>query len=364
MAMVTEQQKRIAIALDRIADSLQTEEKPVKKGKKYTITHKGKTLNTNHWYPLTDAECLALKKAYYTKPSSELVVRNLKKIANGGTQVAHITNYFVKDLMAKVKLLSPRWSIEEIFESNDLIRYFWSRVLSSEKVYPPHKTDINNFETALRLSGGGVAMKPSNFPMKSIDQILEQYNVNGKYYDFSCGWGVRMLSAMKNNVEYFGTDPNHLLVGRLNSLHESYNNVNDTKNKVNIKCSGSEVFHAEWENTIGVAFSSPPYFSLEDYKIGNQSYTEGTTYEQWLEGYLTRTIQNIHKYLVSDGYFLINVKNFSEYKLVQDTQRIAKANGFDRIDSILLKNTTRPSAKDDLNTNEIVMVFKKTINSN
>ena len=77
--MVTEQQKRIAIALDRIADSLQTEEKPVKKGKKYTITHKGKTLNTNHWYPLTDAECLALKKAYYTKPSSELVVRNLKK---------------------------------------------------------------------------------------------------------------------------------------------------------------------------------------------------------------------------------------------------------------------------------------------
>lgn len=362
--MVTTQEKRIVIAIDRIVNALEIEQKPRKKGKKYSITHKGKTLETNHWYPLTDAECSLLKEAYYTKPHISLVDRNLKTISKGGTQVAHITNYYVKDLMAKVKLLSPRWSIEEVFESNELIRYFWSRVMSSEKVYPPHKTNINNFETALRLSGGGVAMKPSNFPMKSIDQILEQYNVNDKYYDFSCGWGVRMLSAMKNNVEYFGTDPNYLLVERLNALSERYNSVNNTKNKVNIKCSGSEVFHPEWENTIGVAFSSPPYFSLEDYKIGNQSYTEGTTYKQWLEGYLTRTIQNIHKYLVPDGLFLINVKNFSGYELVQDTQRIAKANGFERIDSILLKNTTRPSAKADLNTNEIVMVFRKSINSN
>lgn len=362
--MVTTQEKRIVIAIDRIVNALEIEQKPRKKGKKYSITHKGKTLETNHWYPLTDAECSLLKEAYYTKPHISLVDRNLKTISKGGTQVAHITNYYVKDLMAKVKLLSPRWSIEEVFESNELIRYFWSRVMSSEKVYPPHKTNINNFETALRLSGGGVAMKPSNFPMKSIDQILEQYNVNDKYYDFSCGWGVRMLSAMKNNVEYFGTDPNYLLVERLNALSERYNSVNNTKNKVNIKCSGSETFHPEWENTIGVAFSSPPYFSLEDYKIGNQSYTEGTTYKQWLEDYLARTIQNIHKYLVAEGFFLINVKNFSDYELVQDTQRIAKANGFERIDSILLKNTTRPSAKADLNTNEIVMVFRKSINSN
>jgi hypothetical protein len=364
MAMVTEQQQRIAIALDRIAESLQTEAKPVKKGKKYTITHNGKTLNTNHWYPLTDAECLALKEAYYTKPSNDLVIRNLKKIADGGTQVAHITNYYVKDLMAKVKLYSPRWSIEEIFESNDLIRYFWSRVISSDKVYPKHKTDINNFETALRLSGGGVAMKPSNFPMKSIDQILEKYNINGNYYDFSCGWGVRMLSAMKNNVQYYGTDPNHFLVERLKTMSNDYCTINKTQLKPKIICSGSETFHSELENTIGLAFSSPPYFSLEDYKIGNQSYKPGTTYEMWLKSYLEPTIQNIHKYLVADGFFLINVKNFSEYELVQDTQRIAKANGFDRIDSILLKNTTRPSAKTDLNTNEIVMVFKKTINSN
>lgn len=51
--------------------------------------------------------------------------------------------------------------------------------------------------------------------MKSIDELLENYNVNNKYYDFSCGWGVRLLSSLKHNVEYYGTDPNTVLCERL-----------------------------------------------------------------------------------------------------------------------------------------------------
>ena len=330
--------------------------------KKYSITHKGKTLHTNHWHPLTSEECLALKEAYYTKPSKDKVNSNFKCIAKGGTQVAAITNHYVKDLMAKVKLLSPRWSIEEVFENDDLIRYFWSRVLSSDKVYPKDKSDICNFETALRLSGGGVAMKPSNFPMKSVDYILDNYNVNGNYYDFSCGWGVRMLSSMKNEVNYFGTDPNHLLVDRLNSMHKDYCAVNDVKHKSEIICSGSEVFHPQWENKMGLAFSSPPYFSLEDYKIGDQSYKPGMNYQTWLNSYLKPTIENIYRYLIDGGYLVINVKDFEEFKLCADTRRIVEEMGFTYVDSVSLKNITRPSAKVDLNTDEVMMVFQKISN--
>jgi len=329
------------------------------KGKKYTITHLGKTLSTNHYCELSVDECLKLKEEYYKKPDFELVAKNLKSIHCGGAVISNITNYYVKDLMAKVKLKSPRWSIEEVFESIDLIRYFWSRVLSSDKVYPKHKTNINNFETALRLSGGGVAMKPSNYPIKSVDSVLKKYNVNDRYYDFSCGWGVRLLSSLRNNIEYYGTDPNYLLVDRLIQLGNDYNRVNGTNRIFDIKYQGSEVFVPKWENTIGVAFSSPPYYDLEDYKIGKQSFSPEVSYQEWLDNYIKPTMENIHRYLISDGKLLINIKDYASYTLCDDTRKIIEDTGFHYIESIKLKNITRPSAKSNLNTDEDIMVFSK-----
>jgi hypothetical protein len=232
-------------------------------------------------------------------------------------------------------------------------------VLSSDKVYPKTDSDIKNFEAALRLSGGGVAMKPSNYPIKSVDSILSRYNINDKYYDFSCGWGVRMLSSLRNNVEYYGTDPNTLLVERLNQMATDYNTVNGTSAKYDIRCHGSQTFVPEWENTIGVAFSSPPYFNLEDYKIGDQSFKPGTTYQEWLDTYLRPTIENIKKYLVDDGKMLVNIKDFLDYKLCADTRAIAESLGFHYVETLTLKNITRPSAKVDLNTDEGIMVFSK-----
>lgn len=212
----------------------------------------------------------------------------------------------------------------------------------------------------MRLGGKGVASKPTNFPISTIDYILKNYNVNNNYYDFSCGWGVRMLSAMRNNINYFGTDPNYMLVDRLNKLHKDYDEINKTKTNVNIKCQGSEIFIPEWEGTIGVAFSSPPYFSLEDYKIGQQSYKEGMKYEDWTENYLTKTILNIHKYLINNGYLLININNYDKYNLVEDTKKICEENGFIYLESLQLKNIKRIKSTGELGDNsEKIMVFKK-----
>ena len=328
--------------------------------KKYTITHLGRTLYTDHYSELSDEKCQELVNAYYTKPDFSIVQENLKDIANGSSNIGPVTEYYVKDLMAKVKLASPKWSIEEVLQCNDLIRYFWSRVLASDKVYPKHLPDIKNFESALRVAGGGVAMKPSNYPIKSVDQILKYYNTNNKYYDFSCGWGVRLLGALRNKIEYYGTDPNNLLVDRLKQMAEDYDSINNTNSVYDIRCNGSEVFVQEWENSIGLAFSSPPYFSLEDYKIGNQSYKPGMSYTDWLNNYLKPTLTNIRRYLLDDGYLLINIKNFKTYKLYEDTKKVAEDLDFKYVQTIDLKNKTRPSAKLDLNTDENIMVFTKT----
>jgi hypothetical protein len=328
------------------------------KAKKYHIEHLGKVLHTDHWEELSAEKCQEIRDLYYAKPDFKQVERNLKAIHAGGTKVSEVTNYYVKDLMAMVKLYSPKWSIAEALECDDLIRYFYSRTLASAKVYPPSNSLIKNFETALRLSGGGVAMKPSNFPMKTVDGILETYNINNRYYDFSCGWGVRMLSAMKHGIEYFGTDPNHALVERLEQLRCDYDVTNGVVSQVDIRCQGSEVFVPEWENRIGVAFSSPPYFTLEDYRIGEQS-INNKSYDAWLIEYMLETLQNIKKYLVDGGYLLVNIKNFATYKLYDDTFGLAEYAGFQYVETRTLDNITRPSAKTDLNTDEMIMVFKK-----
>lgn len=325
----------------------------------HVITYKGKTLVTSHMYPLSSCECDVIRQAYYVKPDMHLVYNQLASLRKHGNAINHITEYYVRHLMDKVKLYTPKWTIEEVFECDDLIRYFYSRIMASDKVYPKTNTVIDNIKTALRLSGGGVAMKPSNFPIKTVDEVLMDYNLNDRYYDFSCGWGVRMMSAMRNNVSYFGTEPNDLLVEQLKRIHHDYNRVNHTSAKIDIRCTGSEIFHPEWENTMGVCFSSPPYFNLEDYKIGQQSITNFPTYDKWLDGFMSATVDNCRRYLIDGGHLLINIKNYSIYKLYDDTHKICESFGLKYIRTLELNNITRPSAKSDLNTDESIMVYKK-----
>ena len=63
--------------------------------------------------------------------------------------------------------------------------------------------------------------------------------------------------------------------------------------------------------------------------------------------------------MIEDGKMLVNIKDFLEYKLCADTRAIAESLGFHYVETLTLKNITRPSAKADLNTDEGIMVFSK-----
>lgn len=329
----------------------------------YVINYKGKTLETKHFYEISDNEFENIKKEYYSKPDFNNVIKEFKNLYKGGTKHSEITKYYVKDLMAKTRIYYDKWSIEEVFECKDLVSFFISKTLENKKIFPDTDSIVKKIETAMRLGGKGVASKPANFPIKTVDEILSKYNVNNYWYDFSCGWGDRLLGALKNKVNYLGTDPNYLLVERLRNMANDYKKANDlNRGIIRISDCGSEVFIPEWENKVGLAFSSPPYFYLEDYKIGKQSYTEGTSYEDWKENYLRPTIKNIKKYLINDGNFLININNFLNYDLVNDTKKIAEEEGFVFIENYQLKNIKRCKSSGGFNDNsEKIMVFKKRV---
>ena len=331
---------------------------------KYTVEHKGKIANTNNYMNLTSDECEQIRTEYYKKPNIALVKRELHEIYTGRTtDIPLITKYYLKDLMAKVRIHHSKWSIEECLENDDIIRFLMGKTIGNKDIYSDRDDLITKFETVLRLGSKGITAKPSNFPIKECKRILKEYNVNDNYYDFSCGWSARMLSSMSTGLNYFGTDPNYLLTERINEMYDILKDMFPTLPTSDIRTQGSQVFVPEWENKIGLAFSSPPYFMLEDYRVGEQSCNEDTNYQDWLDGYLTGTLTNIHKYLIFEGNLLVNIKGYKNFDLVCDTIKTAESVGFEYKGTTSLSNISRPLSKSRkgelLDTDEDVMLFRK-----
>lgn len=329
---------------------------------KYTIEHLNKQFTTKHFSLISNEKCEEIRLKFLEKPEWDDVINQMCKLKFGGKKTNIIIDYYIKTVMYKAKLKGCKWSIHEFLQSNDLIRFLKGKVDNNPNFYK-HPDEIVNLKTVLRLSPSGTAAKVSNFPYNTMLKILKKFNRNNNYYDYSCGWGIRLLSSLSNNINYFGTDPNFELTKQLNQLSTDFINITGSKSKTDIRTQGSEEFVKEWENKIGLAFSSPPYFDLEDYQIGNQS-INNKSYQEWLSDYWENTVINIKKYLISDGYFLLNMKNLKDYSLLTDMQNLIEKHGFIYQESLLLKNINRPILnQNNKNTDEQIVVYKKKSDS-
>ena len=262
--------------------------------------------------------------------------------------------------MSKVLITGAKWTLEEVFDSKELLGLFISKVETSPRTFPETKGLLNNIERAIALGGKGYARKPTQFPLKVANEVLKKYNVNNNFFDFSCGWGIRLLSAMKNEINYYGTDPNYLLIDKLKELKRDYTKKYPIQSTVELYCQGSEKYLPELKNKIGLAFSSPPYYNLENYNIGEQSYHDDISYEQWKETYLYPTFKNIKEYLIPEGKIVLNIKNVNGFNLVQDSIEHLNFLGFELIDSFPLKNIKRMKSTGVLtDREEFLYVFKR-----
>lgn len=328
-----------------------------------TIKYLGKTYTTDLRKELSDEQYKKVVEDYYRKPDFDDVKQQMLKLYMGGVKTNHIYNYYIKDLAIKTKLYHSKWSIEEVLNYKPLLEVFYGKTEANKKVYPDNLSISEKIATAFRLCGKGLAEKPANFPLKSCNEILKKYNVNNRFYDYSCGWGIRLLSALSNGIDYFGTDPNYLLCDRLYKMSYDFKNICNASSIVDIRKHGSEIFVEEWRNQFGIAFSSPPYYNLEDYRIGNQSYKIGMAYKQWLDGFMYQTIKNIYEYLIDDGYFIINIKNYQKYHLIEDVLSICERIGFTLYAKEILENNKRVGIANN-STNEDIFVFTKKIKQN
>lgn len=328
---------------------------------KKEIQYKDIIFRTNLYRDLSDEEYNHILSCHHDKPPIGSVLEQLQAIHNGGNNLSAVNRYYFFDLMCDVKTKKHRLTVNEFIQSRELCGHAVAKMEHS-KMSKGHDDIYELLDTLMRLgTGSKLAQRPSNFKIKTADDVIRKYCFNGNYYDYSCGWGVRLLSALRNGVNYYGTDPNPYLYERLNTLYNDYKNVNVTCAEADIRCQGSEVHIPEYDNKMSLCFSSPPYYNLEDYRYGDQSYKEGVTYEQWLENFLYPTLSNCKEYLVDGGFLGINIKNKDEYKMLTDSINfIQDTLGMQYIDDILLKNGARLyNERREIDNNEHCLIFKK-----
>lgn len=298
-----------------------------------TINWAGESINTKHYLEITEERRKTIEDEWYREPSQDEVDEQFRKIASGSTIMSKVTMKYFNRLMSMCKIEHTKWTMEDLLKSRELVGMILDKVQGSPKTFAPTNTEFNNFKRCIQLGGKGYAGYPTQFPLKTVDMVLNKYIPDGgNWYDYSCGWGSRLLGALRNGVNYFGTDPNYMLTEKLVEMTCDYFKANgigfyymdecgtddmqlvesDECQRIEIYSTGSEKFHNRLENEMDLCFSSPPYFNLEDYRIGEQSWRKGMSYRQWVDSYLRPTIMNCYRYLKSGGHFVCNIKNFKK----------------------------------------------------
>ena len=220
--------------------------------------------------------------------------------------------------------------------------------------------------TALELVTGE---NVTNFKAQNAKAIVEHLCpvLWGNVYDYSCGYGGRLLGIGSSNFKYnyIGVEPNTETVNYLNYLNDVIDEATGVRGT--IIQSVSEQYQPE---DIDLAFSSPPYFNLEKYSNEEtQCMVQFKTEDEWFEGYVAPTMENIKRGLNDDGIFATNIADYKSYdrkepyEVVQRWIQTAEKVGFKYDGVIKMMLNTRPGVGNDRKEGrekwEGVYVFRK-----
>lgn len=197
----------------------------------------------------------------------------------------------------------------------------------------------------------------TNFRPSAAAAIYTRYGgLDGVVWDMCAGFGGRLFGAMaaKNIQKYIGTEPSTKTYEGLTNIKNDFEQLSGKQ--IELHCVGSEDFIPEKES-LNLCFTSPPYFDLELYSDeSTQSYIKYPTYEEWLNGYMYKTINNCHYGLKKNGYLIINIKNIKHcMNLEQDINNLL-IKKFEYIDTLQYCISGKPGKEINY---EPVFVYKK-----
>jgi len=304
-----------------------------------------------------------------------------KKILKGYNSWGNVVDHWFPE-MAEVEIVRSlnnknNLSIMSSFYNKDIYikkmkRVLWKDALGTWKQNP-------NFEIWPAMKQGiriGSGTQPVVNIRTSIAKWLYQTYLSKMkdneliVYDPSMGWAGRMVSFLaannhpmlrKRKTVYIGTDPNTKIYNRYKMIEKFWKSFIDSHCNTEIVpvCMGSEEFHnhkifKEYEGRVSLIYTSPPYFGKEKYcDEETQSYKKFSSYGNWKEGFLKKTLENCYKIMKSRGFLFWNIANLRVSKdkfihLEKDSIDIAKAIGFIEEDKLYMLMRFTPGRDNDI----------------
>lgn len=195
---------------------------------------------------------------------------------------------------------------------------------------------LNRLNHADRLSNASIrtgvkllSKAVTNFKPGIAKYFYKTYATNGRVFDYSCGFGSRMLAAMSLDMEYVGCEPNLKTYNNLNKFGVFLSSK--TNGKFFISDKGSEEYIHK-ENYFDLAFSSPPFFDYEIYsQDSGQSIIKYPVYEDWLVGFWRKAIENCYKCLVPGGHFGVCISINQHEHMIEKTIEYCKELNFAQV---------------------------------
>ena len=224
-------------------------------------------------------------------------------IIDGGNQFNICSNYFHQHLRLNCSSYGFRAPLEVWQNGN--AKDIWKclgpiwRGINSERVLKEA-----TYLSAFRL-GTYIATQFKPVVAKTIYDITKANTV----LDTSCGWGDRLAGFFASQAtEYYGCDPNPNTYKQYMKQIEEYSKIFPNK-KVKIYNCGAEDLPYDELPDIDCAFTSPPYFSTEEYNKGgekeeNQSWFKFNEYEKWRDDFYLPVAE---KTLSKSKFMLVNI---------------------------------------------------------
>jgi len=195
----------------------------------------------------------------------------------------------------------------------------------SERPYVFGITDAMILQ-GIRSSGLGGSI--SQFKPAVAKFLYQKYvPEGGTVFDYSAGWGARLLAAMSLGIEYYGIDP--LTSRALNRMCSFFNGNGKVINGIS---ENVEIYKDV--TRVDFIMSSPPYFKLEIYSGDKtQCYNRFPEYNEWLQKYFKKTVENCIGIMKDSATFgLVVVEKFKKYELGKNMIDVCLACGLEKID--------------------------------
>ena len=244
-----------------------------------------------------------------------------------GLQVA---NNFHPHMMS-VKTKHNRMSPFEAFNNDIKLKDCINRWMEMGKICNP-----SGMRRILRTRNG--IRSVVNFKPAIARFIYDRYTpINGRVLDPCSGYSGRLVGCISANkgLKYHGIDPEEkTAIGNMecasfyNSQFVGVSKMFDFSYSFSLGCA-EDIMPKFCDKSFDLCFTSPPYFDLERYSDSlNQSHIRYGNYELWVDKFIKKIILESYMVLNTKGYFVINIKDYKDKPMAEDTINICKNLGF------------------------------------